>query len=201
MIAEKDVSFDSILWLKWIVATAIGLFISDYLSFVVFTKFPTKLFAMLDILAAGLIIGTLQWLFVFRSQLIKSQQWIWISTVGWAIGWIVGNLFGNANFISLFIHGTILGFIQWFFFIRKIYPTSFVWVLVNAFGLPLTYILSWRVIFPVLLGGYHGALSGPADSIVRGILFGAITGLSLLWLISRSKKSSETILPNIEQSS
>lgn len=198
MSTEKITSFDSNLWLKWTLATAIGIFISDFLSFVVSAQTPSQFFALLDILAAGLIIGTLQWLLVLRSRLAKSQQWIWFGTIGWAIGWVVGNLFGNnIFFISLFIHGTILGFSQWFFFIRKMYPTSFVWVLVNAFGLPISYILSWYIIFPILLGNYKGALSGPADSIIRGILFGAITGLSLMWLMSRSKKSTETVFPNV----
>lgn len=199
MNTEKLVSLDSNSWLKWTLATATGLFISDFLSFIVGTQAPTQIFALLDILAAGLIIGTLQWLFVLRSHVEKSQQWVWVSTVGWAIGWVTGNLFGYLLFLPFFIHGAILGFSQWFFFIRNRNPKSFSWIFINGVGLPIVYILSWNVIFPILsLIGYDGTLSGPADSIVRGVLFGVITGVSLQWLLSLSKKSSETILPSIE---
>ena len=187
MNTEKAFSLDWMVWLQWVLATTIGLFISEFLGYMLGT--------LLNILAGGLIIGTLQWLFVLRSQQVKSGQWIWCSAIGWALGYLVGS---NVTSIALFIHGIVLGFSQWFFFIRKMYPTSFWWVLINAVSLPMTFLLSWRVIFPVLLGGYDGALSGPADTIVRGVLFGAITGFYLMWLMSRPQMATEAILPNTE---
>lgn len=187
MNAEKITSQDWTVWLKWVIATATGLFISEFLSY---------LFGiLLTILVGGLIIGTLQWLFVMRSQLAKSQQWIWCSAIGWALVYLIGS---NSRFIALFVGGILLGFSQWFFYLRKPYPSSFWWIFINALGLPLAFLLSWWLIFPVLLGGYNGTLSGPADSIIRGILFGAITGLYVIWLMSRPQKTAETTLPSIE---
>jgi hypothetical protein len=185
MNTEKTDSIDSILWLKWTLATTLGLFITDYLSFVVGDQIPIQFFELLYYLATGLFIGTLQWLFVLRSRLVNSQQWIWFSAIGWAIG----DLFYSPSVfvLSLFLRGIILGFSQWFFFMRKVYPKSFVWVLVNAFALPLTYTLSVLMLFFLMFD----------DSIVFGILFGAITGFSLMWLISQSQKSTGTMLPSI----
>ena len=187
MNSEKVTSHNWTVWLKWILATTIGLFISEFLNY---------LFGiLLTILFSGLIIGALQWFFVMRSQLAKSQQWIWYSAIGWALVYLIGS---NATFIALFVDGILLGFSQWVFYLRRLYPSSFWWILINALGLPLAFLLSWRLIFPVLLGGYSGALSGPADSIIRGILFGTITGLYVMWLMSRPQKTAETVLPDVE---
>jgi hypothetical protein len=195
---EKSARSESNTWLMWTAATALGLLISDGIGFVVNTLIPVPICALLDILASGMIIAALQWFFVLRSHVAKSHQWIWCSTAGWATGWVLGNPFGALAFLALLIHGTLLGFSQWFFFLRRFYPSSFSWIAVNAFGLPLAFVLSWELIFPVLLGGYNGALSGPADSIIRGVLFGAITGGLLIRLRSQPQKEMDSVFSNAE---
>jgi hypothetical protein len=186
------------LWLKWVIATSLGFFINDGIGYIVSTQFSNQICGLLDIIAAGIFIGWLQWLFVVRSHIPNSKQWVAYSAVGWAVGWIAGNLLGITTLVSLFVHGTILGFSQSWFFRRRLFSRSFIWILANAFGLPLSYGLSWYVIFPIVFRGYNGGLSGPADSIVRGILFGAITGITVLWLSRRPLDNKGTLFSNIQ---
>jgi hypothetical protein len=98
-------------------------------------------------------------------------------------GWLFGNSW-EATLITVFINGTVLGIIQWAFFIRKLYSKSFFWILANGIGLPLAFGLSWFVIFPRVLGDYDLPFSGVWDSALRGILFSSLTGATLI-LMSR----------------
>lgn len=177
---HKTSQFEWGVWVKWVIATTLSFLINDGTQLF----FPMQsIFAFLYILFLdGLIIAVFQWLFVLRSRIPKANLWILCSTGGWAVGWLLGHLAGAIILMSLFIHGIILGMFQWAFFIRKLYSKSFLWILVNAIGLPFAYGLSWYVIFPITHGDNNGLLSGPEDSAIRGALFGSVTGAMLIWL-------------------
>lgn len=164
---------------KWVIATSLGFLIFDGASFLVPSQSILSFLYLLFF--NGIIIAVLQWLFVLRLRIPNSVRWVWWGIIGWTTGWLLGKFSANI-IISLLIHGTILGITQWAFIVRKLFPKSLMWVLANAFGLPFAYGLSWFVIFPIVLGNYSGLFSGPLDSAIRGALFGAITGTTLLWL-------------------
>lgn len=168
------------LWINWVVATAIGFLVNDGSQ--MFISNGSILAFLYVLVLDGLIIALFQWLFVLRYLIPNANKWILFSTIGWGAGWLLGNLTGTALLISLFIHGLILGIVQWAFFIRKLYSKSVLWVIINAIGLPIAYGLCWYVIFPFILGNYNGPLSGALDSVIRGALFGTITGATLIWL-------------------
>jgi hypothetical protein len=185
--------------LKWTIATSLGILIYDGIGFVVDSLFPNQICALLNIITAGLFIGGLQWLFMLRTYVPNSIGWLGYTTVGWAIGWIFGNFLSLNTLVALLIHGTLLGFTQAWFFQRRSFSKSFLWILVNAIGMPLGFGLSWYVIFPILLGGYDGPFSGPADSILRGILFGVITGATVLWFSrSRANEIADSVFSNVQ---
>lgn len=177
------------LLINWVVATTMGLLINDGTQlFIVNGSILAFVYALvLD----GLVIALLQWLFVLRYLLLNAKQWILFSAIGWGAGWLLGH-FSGSLIVSLLIHGTILGIIQWAFFVRRMYPQSILWVFANAIGLPFAYGLSWFVIFP-LLGNYNGPFSGQLDSAIRGILFGAITGVTFLWLSRHPQSEMDTV--------
>jgi hypothetical protein len=185
--------------LKWTIATALGLLIADGIGFVVGSLFPNQICAVLAIIAAGLFIGGLQWLFVLRTYVPNSIRWLGYTTLGWTIGWILGSFLSLTTVAALLLHGTILGFTQAWFFQRRSFSKSFLWILVNAIGMPLGFGLSWFVIFPILLGGYDGPFSGPADSLLRGILFGVITGATVLWFSRNSANEDlDSVFSNVQ---
>ncbi len=179
------------LWINWVVATTVGFLINDGTQS--FISNGSMLAFLYILVLDGLIIALFQWLFVWRYLIPNANRWIFVSTIGWGVGWLLGNLSGTALLVSLFIHGTFFGIIQWAFFIRKLYSKSFLWVIINAIGLPFAYGLSWFVIFPLVFGNYNGPLSGQLDSAIRGVLFGAITGVTLIWLSRPASREMITV--------
>lgn len=177
--------------IKWIAATTLAFIINDLSQFII----PNQSIAsfLYLIFVEGLVIGIFQWLFVVRFLAPKAHFWSVYSTIGYGIGWLLGNilmrgsleggwLFGNylgTTLIAFFINGTVLGIIQWAFFIRKLYSLSFFWILANAIGLPLAFGLSW---FVPLNADYDSTLFGVLDSALRGILFSSLTGVTLILL-------------------
>jgi hypothetical protein len=182
------------LWINWIAATTISFLIND--SSQLFISNGSILAFLYALALDGLIIALFQWLFVLHYLIPNANKWMLVSAIGWGAGWLLGRLSGTALLVSLFINGTLLGIIQWAFFIRKLYSKSFLWVLINAIGLPFAYGLCWFVIFPLVLGNYNGPFSGQLDSAIRGILFGAITGGTLIWLSRPSRVEMNTITPS-----
>jgi hypothetical protein len=180
-------------WVNWVVATVIAFLINDGTQ--LFVSNGSILAFLYALVIDGLIIAFVQWLFVLRLRIPSSARWILWGTIGWTAGWIFGK-FSTATMISLLIHGIIMGTIQWAFLVRKLFPKSFLWVLINAIGLPFAYGLSWFVIFPFVLGNYNGLFSGPLDSAIRGALFGTITGTTLIWLSRRPRAEMELAIAN-----
>jgi len=187
------------LWVNWVAATTLGFLVNDGSQ--LFISNGSILAFLYSLILDGLIIALFQWLFVLRHLGPSNNKWIWVGTIGWGLGWLLGNVLGSALLMSLFIHGTFLGIIQWAFFIRKLYSRSLLWIAINAIGLPFAYGLSWFVIFPFVLGNYDGPLSGPLDTVIRGALFGALTGATLIWLSYRPHEEMDSIISSDPYSS
>jgi hypothetical protein len=193
---KNSIQFQWDLLIKWVAATTVAFVINDLSQFFI----PNQSIAsfLYLIFVEGFVIGMFQWLFVLWFLTPKAHLWILYSTIGYGTGWFLGSLLarvlleagwlvGNplgATLIAVFIHGTVLGIIQWAFFIRKLYSKSFFWILANAIGLPLAFGLSWFVIIPGVFGDYDSPLIGVLDSALRGILFSGLTGATLI-LMSR----------------
>ena len=187
---KNNLKLEWSLWLNWVVATTLGFLINDGSQ--LFLANGSILAFVYELVLDGLVLALLQWLFVLRYLLPNARQWIFVGTLGWGAGWFSGQFSGSLIF-ALLIHGIILGMIQWAFFVRRIYARSILWVVATAIGLPFAYGLSWFVIFPLLLENYSGPFSGQLDSAIRGFLFGAITGIVLLWLSRLPQREMDTV--------
>ena len=168
------------LWINWVAATTLAFIVNDGSQ--LFISNGSILAFLYALVLDGLIIALFQWLFVMRHLIPNANRWLLVGTIGWGAGQLLGNVLGITLLVSLLIHGIVLGVIQWAFFIRELFSKSFWWIIINAIGLPFAFGLSWFVIFPLVLGNYDGLFSGALDSAIRGALFGAITGTTLIWL-------------------
>jgi hypothetical protein len=187
-------------WIKWVCATALGFIIND--GVFLFIPNPSVLAFLYSTFLVGLIVALFQWMFVLRSLALKAHRWIFVSIIGWGAGSLLVIPLqlqpGTALLIIMFISGAVLGAIQWAFFIRKLYIKSYLWIFFSAIGMPIADGLSWVVIFPIVLGNYNGLFSFPLHSAIRGSLFGAVTGICLIWLSRRSREEKDSAFLNAQ---
>lgn len=202
---EESYSFDWKTLLIWGFATGMGLVISD--GFQAYFVRPNSL---ISYFIPGISIGLLQWLYFNRNKFKNAFVWLWVTILGWALSWFAGSFSGSvANiFFSaingtltegdvinvnsgplgfptmVIVHGTLLGIIQWMFFMRKKFNSSVWWIPATALGWAISIFVGW-VIIPAISPIIGWNESGLEDSAIRGAIFGLITGLALQWLIKR----------------
>jgi hypothetical protein len=198
------------IWIQWVLATSVGLVVSDGLSVYI------SLGECVDLFIPGAIIGTLQWLFILQFQISRATRWIWSTFLGWTIGWVLGMLAGSivsliiilatsglepnsiinagSNLagmtVLLVVHGVILGTTQWLFALKSQYHKAIWWIPANIIGWPLANGLSWGILGPLFLSSVP--FSGLIDSAIRGVVFGAITGGMLVWLLQEPRHETRT---------
>jgi hypothetical protein len=181
-------------WLLWVVATVIGGFIGTYAS----VKGQEVEAQIVGRVIGGAVIGLAQWL-ALRTQVFKSIWWIPITTTGWVVGWAIGGGFvwravaiatENIKYSFLFKDylGKILlncavgiavieiatGLAQWLL-LRSQFSESKWWILAT--------VVSAAVSIPVI--GFAG---WTLAWVVGWLVFGMITGVSLVWLLQHSQK-------------
>lgn len=174
------------LWLWWVVAGVVGWGLGWGLGW------SEVEFLSVDVAAAeygGVVVGVtvagvLQWL-MLRRQIARAAWWIVASLVsGVVAGGVIYGVGGDAGFtaevardldvgwvVEAGLHGAVLGVLQWLV-LRGQVALSGLWVLASTVG--------WIVGDPVcssLMG--FGTLSW----VVFGAVYGAITGLVLVWLL------------------
>ncbi len=174
------------LWLWWVVAGVVGWGVGWGLGW------SEVEFLSVDVAAAeygGVVVGVtvagvLQWL-VLRRQIARAAWWIVASLVsGVVAGGVIYGVGGDAGFtaevardldvgwvVEAGLYGAVLGVLQWLV-LRGQVALSGLWVLASTVG--------WIVGDPVcssLMG--FGTLSW----VVFGAVYGAITGLVLVWLL------------------
>ena len=174
------------LWLWWVVAGVVGWGVGWGLGW------SEVEFMSVDVAAAeygGVVVGVtvagvLQWL-VLRQRMARAAWWIVASLVsGLVAGGVIYWVGGDAGFtaevardldvgwvVEAGLYGAVLGVLQWLV-LRGQVALSGLWVLASIVG--------WIVGDPVcssLMG--FGTLSW----VVFGAVYGAITGLVLVWLL------------------
>ena len=174
------------LWLWWVVAGVVGWGVGWGLGW------SEVEFLSVDVAAAeygGVVVGVtvagvLQWL-MLRQRMARAAWWIVASLVsGVVAGGVIFGVGGDAGFtaevardldvgwvVEAGLYGAVLGVLQWLV-LRGQVALSGLWVLASTVG--------WIVGDPVcssLMG--FGTLSW----VVFGAVYGAITGLVLVWLL------------------
>lgn len=215
---EKSNSFDWGTVLIWGFATAMGLVISD--GFQAYFVQPNSL---LSFFIPGIAIGVLQWIYFNFSKFKNAGIWIWATVFGWALSWFIGSFFGSVTNlligaingtltegdvinvsstpfglpVQVIAHGTFLGIIQWGFFMRKRFNSAAWWIFATAFGWGISIFIGWLII-PAILQTIGWNESGLEDSVVRGVIFGLTTGLTLQWLLKRPRVIKEDMAINTD---
>lgn len=159
-------------WVLWVIATIVSFSISGIIFSTArgFIAFPGEAAAnTVANLLIGAIVGLAQWL-VLRSVISRSEWWILTSSLGLLIGSFIAQPF------PLVIHGLVVGIVlgvaQWLV-LRTDRPQAQagVWVVVQA----VCYLGLWSI--PVLADALIPRL------ILGSLLYGAITGGMLTWLL------------------
>ena len=183
------------LWLWWVVAGVVGWGVGWGLAW------SEVEFWSVDIAAAeygGVVVGVtvagvLQWL-VLRQRMVRAAWWIVASLVsgvvaGGVIYWVGGDAGSTAEVatdldvgwvVEAGLYGAVLGVLQWLV-LRGQVALSGLWVLASTVG--------WIVGDPVCSSLMDfGALSW----VGFGAVYGAITGIVLVWLLRQPVTAAAT---------
>lgn len=137
------------------------------------------------------VAAVLQWL-VLRQQVAQAGKWMLASIVAVIVAGVAGfivsgflGVFGDvdvvaeAGTVGVVIGGTVLGVLQWLMVLKQRAKRAGWWVLASTSG--------WLV---------GGVVSGAVDPVVGlaviGAVYGAITGLALLWLLRQRMTAAST---------
>jgi len=195
-------------WVRWVIASAIGLLIGFAVFFPLVVGFAAEqsVGVMIPIAAAGGAIlgssvGVAQRLVLQRSD-FPPRKWVLFSAVGGAVGGIVAITLGNivgaaAGFqTALVIGGAVLGVSlgigQWFILRQRISQAGW-WVLASMVGMTIGLGLGrflGEALYEAVLGSLGKGLAQILATVTFATLlfggFGAITGIALLWLLRQS---------------
>lgn len=169
-------------WVQWVLATGVA-----FNSFIVVGGLLVSLvlgLGMLGLVAAGALfgglIGAAQWL-VLRRHIRRAGWWVAASAIGWSIGVTAGlnGVFGypllpggGPSVLGAAI-GLLAGVGQWLV-LRETIEQAGWWVPASG--------VSWTVMLSVLnLGNAYTTFP------LAGIIGGAITGLTLVWLLQNPR--------------
>jgi hypothetical protein len=179
------------LWFGWTLATALGMLIGHLSLIPLVNIMPLGLARVIAPLFAGMLVGFAQWL-VLRGYLTRSSNWILAGGASWAAAYafglfIVQNLIGSI-WIGLFAYllfGTIVAVMQWPILRREI-PNILSWILANVIGWTLGFAISQGAIGLLFQPGYFNqALVTAISTTISGLVAGAVTGVSLVWIVRK----------------
>jgi hypothetical protein len=145
---------------------------------------PAVKFLRLGIIA-GLVGGGFSGLcqtLLLRRQLRRTNSWVMLTVIGWALGWIIilwpGGLMEQSKvgqplaLLALVIGGAMAGLIQWLVLRLEVKRAGW-WIPATALGWGLAF-------FPINFSEGFIALGG------SGAMIGISTGAALLWLFRNS---------------
>lgn len=203
----KPVSAGMDFWLRWMLATIIGLTIGAALSgFAAYTVFLyTYPLVWGGIIYTLLVapVGIMQWL-ALRRRVNQAQWWVLATAIGsgtgGAVGATVGHLLKGSSFLVYFaIVGSLVGAVlgvaigQWLVLRRWVYKAGW-WIIATIGSIVLGgaagYVVVVTLIYALLRGVYVSSnvsflMSWAVLGVVSGAVIGAITGRVLNWLLLR----------------
>ncbi len=205
------------LYLEWITATAIGELVGFSVPIVIgiivfrfiglFSSPVSEIIMLLAMIIAGIgegiILAFAQWIILKKYiKDINKNEWIFFTAIAAAAGWAIGMLPSQLGRTS--IHPLILligiivlapifllsiGFAQWLV-LRHHIKNAWWWIVANAIAWPIGVFVSILVL--VLVPDESPAvvwiISAIMAGIMMGVTVGAITGIALVKLITKSTK-------------
>jgi hypothetical protein len=200
---------------QWTLATAVAVVLANLVVDVLwFAVLGWGLFLLLPLggLAVGFPVGLGQWL-VLRRVWPGSGRWILGTSLGFVAAWVAGALFmaaatglGDAAYYLAFAVATpLVGLGQWLV-LRRRTPRAPVWIVASAVGWSVfaaVEVFAPRALaavsdvagrFVSWAAGYATA-SNVGATLLGGVLAGAITGLTLPWMLGGASPPSDASLP------
>jgi hypothetical protein len=182
------------LWLRWTLATALGMLIGFLPSIFLVNVLDLQLARVVVPLVAGFLIGLAQWV-ALRAYLIESYDWVLAAGASWAVGYTLGlflinslsNL-GMAGVIGYALFGFIVAIIQWPL-LRMEIPNVWIWILANVVGWALGFYLG-QLSLNLFVNdpAINPVVSTSVVSAVSGLVAGAITGLALVMTVRQPER-------------
>jgi len=193
--------------IRWVVASAIGLFVGFTIYFMLVMGFTAEqgfilrtLVSMVSGAALGAAVGGAQ-LFILRNEVSGMNRWMGANLVGGAAGGVValpianavGEImdFNMAVFAGSIVLGLFLGIAQ-VVILREHLPGSGWWVLAHTAGIPLGWALGRGLgesVYNQVVGGAGESTAQVIARLITVILFfggyGVITGGILVRLLNR----------------
>ncbi|KAF3884176.1 MULTISPECIES: CHAT domain-containing protein [Nostocales] len=182
---------EKVFWLQWILFTSIG----SAISFI--TSIHGIGSAFFGIVVGGIVTGVAQW-WGLRKRIAKIFWWLLATPIGWVIGWAIGGsliqqaiarieytdkfpaLFQNEiSFLILrvllgaILFGVVLALAQWFV-LRELSTKANWWIVFNPLGTAVS------IVSGVIVSRNVDWITG---AIVGGLVFGVITGSTILYLL------------------
>ena len=163
-------------WLWWVLASTVGWAVGGFGGWAVVGSLPRGIIGdgTVVVVVGGFVLGALQWL-VLRRQVARAGWWVVASIAAMAVvGVLVVALDEGAVVAG---GGLVVGVLQWLVLRRQVALAGW-WVPASAVG--------WVV------GGFVSGIVGDATGVswiaaagwaVLGVVYGAITGAVLVWLL------------------
>lgn len=183
------------MWLKWTLATALGMLLGFLPSLVLVNVLDVVLARLIVPLWAGFLVGLAQW-FVLRQYVNNVSDWVFAAGASWAAGYALGLLIMNGltntgldSFFGYVIFGVIVAIVQWPILRREI-PHLWMWIAANVIGWTIGFYASNLV----LTLFFHGPAIAPVASTsvlsgVSGLVAGAITGVALVLIVRQPEQA------------
>jgi hypothetical protein len=152
---------------KWIVAFVVAGIVSSLLMLALmfmaqYVRIPALLGVLLMALVMGAVLGAGQG-FIMMPYLDRSELWIGLTALGYAVGFIVSTLLGLDPLLRYASVGLALGLLQWSI-LRQYVEASGWWIVVN--------LACWLV-------------AGTFDQ--GALLYSPVSGLVMTWLLNHPK--------------
>lgn len=185
MPGQRDSRVEWLLWLQWVVASAIGW--AAGFAIVDALGSPAAVGFAEAGAVAGAVVGMSQW-FILRQRIRRAAWWVVASLPGWALGWGVlaagsrvleGATAGDEivdMVIAFSIVGAVVGLAQALVLWRSVRQAGW-WVAASSAG----WAAGWAL---HMIMGLFSRAEGVAFGLV-GAVSGAITGLALTRLLRR----------------
>jgi hypothetical protein len=169
----KDKPVGRALLLQWMIVNALAWGMVMITFFAMTNRTYDIIGALIPGAITGFAFGIVQW-FSLRWWVYRSSWWILVSAIGGAVALAIGGKYGQVMGLTIF--GFSVGLAQWLLLQRWVHYSGW-WIVISGLS--------------GFIGGTIGVLAGDwiqaAGFMVGGVVFGAITGGTLVWLLKHPR--------------
>jgi len=200
------------LWEGWVVVMAIAELLGLGIVIIAATMIPSlgagNSVTVLHIvgLLEGMILGVAQWLVLHR-YIKRINAWVMVTAIAVMIVWLIGIKISALMVFSITLDTTLtpemqartllkgvallgawvggmLGFAQWFVLKSHVHQAA-MWIVANALAWALGLVVAFTMVGRMQPDRFNleTALAGIATGLTTGTVVGAITGITLVWLL------------------